>query len=304
MLTSGTTGVPRGVARGLPLRLLVGPVSTHLRLLPLRPGRPMVLVAPPHHGYGLAYLAAGLSLGIPVLLAAELNPAQLLDLAREYDAQTLVALPVHLHRLAAHGVGAPGLRAIVSGAAPLSVELHARLVAVFGDIVYNLYGTTEAGWAAIATPADLAAAPGTVGRAPAGVRLRIRDREGTAVPPGEVGHVQVAGWSPGSAEVATGDLGHLDPVGRLILHGRTDDMVISGGVNVYPEPVAAALAEHPDVATVRVSAVPDDEFGQRLRATVTRRPNSTLTADELRAWQRDRLPPAHRVRDIDLTDDD
>jgi acyl-CoA synthetase (AMP-forming)/AMP-acid ligase II len=323
VLTSGSTGAPRAVARGLPLRMLVGPVSTHLRLLPLRPGRPLVLLAPPHHGYGLSYLAAGLTLGIPVLLAAGLTPAQTLDLARRYGAQTLVALPAHLHRLAADttaddvtgeaadamagpvagevaGDGGSGLRAIVSGAAPLPVDLHARLVELFGDIVYNLYGTSEAGWAAIATPKDLAANPGTVGRPPRGVRLEIRDPEGARLLPCEVGEVHVTGWLPGGAAVATGDLGHLDPVGRLVLHGRTDDMIVSGGVNVYPQPVAAALAEHPDIAAVRVSAVPDERFGQRLRAEVQVRDGHTLTPEELRAWQRDRLSPAERPRDLDL----
>ncbi len=278
VLTSGTTGAPRGIQRGLPLRTLLGPVGTHLRLVPLRPGRPVLLAAAPHHGYGLAYLAAGLTLGAPLLLPGELSPREALDLAAEYQAETVVALPIQLSRLATGARGqVSSLRAIVSGAAPLPVELHARLVEAFGDIVYNLYGTTEAGWAAIATPADLAAAPGTVGRAPRGVVLRIRDAAGEALPPGELGQVHVAGWLPGGREVATGDLGHLDPVGRLLLHGRIDDMIVSGGVNVYPQPVAAALAEHPDIAAVRVTAVPDPEFGQRLRADVQLRQGSTLT---------------------------
>lgn len=310
VLTSGSTGVPKEVVRALPVPTLLGTVATHLELLPLRPGRPFVLAAPPHHGYGLAYLAAGLAIGAPVVLAAGLDAAAVLDLVEEHDAPLLVALPVQLHRIAEQQrrraeqqrPAPPSLRAIVSGAAPLPAPLHAELVQAFGDIVYNLYGTTEAGWSAIATPKDLAAAPGTVGRAPHGVSLCIRDAAGRALPPGAIGEVHVRGWLPGGREVATGDLGHLDAVGRLHLHGRTDEMIVSGGVNVYPSVVARALAEHPAIAEVRVRAVDDPEFGQRLAALIHPRPGAGLTTDDLRAWQRAHLPPAQRARDITLVD--
>ncbi|MBX6749233.1 MAG: SDR family NAD(P)-dependent oxidoreductase [Micromonosporaceae bacterium] len=305
VLTSGSTGIPKAVTRTLPVRTLLGTVATHLQLLPLRPGRPFVLAAPPHHGFGLSYLAAGLAIGAPVVLAAGLDAAAILDLAAEYDAELLVALPVQLYRIVAEQrrrSTPSGLRAIVSGAAPLSAELYAELVQEFGNIVFNLYGTTEAGWSAIATPADLAAAPGTVGRAPHGVRLRIRDAEGRLLPPGTVGQVYVSGWLPGGREVATGDLGRLDALGRLYLHGRLDTMIVSGGVNVYPEVVAAALAEHPEVAEVRVTPVDDPEYGQRLSVIVRPRPGAELTADGLRAWQRTHLPPAQRARDITVVD--
>jgi acyl-CoA synthetase (AMP-forming)/AMP-acid ligase II len=116
-----------------------------------------------------------------------------------------------------------------------------------------------------------------------------------------VGEVHVTGWLPGRAAVATGDLGHLDPVGRLLLHGRRDDMIVSGGVNVYPRPVAAVIAGHPDIAEVCVDAVPDEEFGQRLRARVRLRDGAALTGEQLRDWLRERLPPAQRPRDIELT---
>jgi acyl-coenzyme A synthetase/AMP-(fatty) acid ligase len=305
VLTSGSTGAPKAVVRALPVRTLLGTVATHLELLPLRSGRPFVLAAPPHHGYGLSYLAAGLALGAPVVLAAGLDAPAVLDLVQEHRAELLVALPVQLRRIVAEQRrrSAPaGLRAIVSGAAPLSADLHAELVQAFGEVVFNLYGSTEAGWSAIATPADLTASPGTVGRAPHGVSLRIRDAQGRVLPPGSVGEVYVRGWQSGRREVATGDLGYLDAVGRLTLHGRTDDMIVSGGVNVYPGAVAAVLGEHPAIAEVRVSVVDDFEFGQRLAAVVRPRPGTELTADALRAWQREHLPPAQRARDITMVD--
>jgi acyl-CoA synthetase (AMP-forming)/AMP-acid ligase II len=305
VLTSGSTGVPKAVVRALPLRTMLGTVATHLELLPLRPGRPFVLAAPPHHGYGLAYLAAGLALGAPVVLAPGLEPAGVLDLVAEHRAELLVALPVQLHRIVAEQrrrSSPSGLRAIVSGSAALPRQLHAELVQEFGNIVFDLYGSTEAGWSAIATPADLAAAPGTVGRPPHGVSVRIRDTDGRLLPPGTVGEVHVRGWLPGGREVATGDLGELDVVGRLRLHGRIDDMIVSGGVNVYPGVVEAAIGTHPSIAEVQVTAVEDPEFGQRLAAVVRPRPGAELTVDELRTWQREHLPPAQRPRDITVID--
>ncbi|OLE22743.1 MAG: hypothetical protein AUG44_24175 [Actinobacteria bacterium 13_1_20CM_3_71_11] len=299
VLTSGSTGTPRAVTRRLRLRTLLGPVTTHLRLIPIRPGEPIAVAAPPHHGYGLVYLAAGLTLGAPVVLLAGRDAKEILAAVGEHQATVLCALPVQLRRMAKlDPPPLPSLRAVVSGAAPLPASLVDRLREAFGDRVFNLYGTTEAGWAAIATPADLRAAPGTVGRAPRGVRLLVLDPAGTPVPPGELGEVHVEGWQPG--RVATGDRGYLDPVGRLFLAGRIDDMIVSGGENVFPAPVAAALTAHPDVEDAVLVPVPDEEFGQRLRACVQVRAGSALTEPELREWLRGRLSRAEQPRDIEL----
>jgi acyl-CoA synthetase (AMP-forming)/AMP-acid ligase II/short-subunit dehydrogenase len=299
VLTSGSTGTPRAVNRRLSLRTLLGPVTTHLRLIPIRPGEPIAVATPPHHGYGLVYLAAGLAIGAPVVLLAGRDAKEILAAVGEHQATVLCALPIQLRRVAElDPPPLPSVRAVVSGAAPLPASLVDRLREVFGDRVFNLYGTTEAGWAAIATPADLRAAPGTVGRAPRGVRLLVLDGAGTPVPPGEPGEVHVEGWQPG--RVATGDRGYLDPVGRLFLAGRIDDMIVSGGENVYPAPVAAAMTAHPDVEDVALTPVPDEEFGQRLRACVQVRAGSALTEPELREWLRGRLSRAEQPRDIEL----
>ncbi|GIJ56616.1 SDR family NAD(P)-dependent oxidoreductase [Virgisporangium aurantiacum] len=309
VLSSGSTGTPTGVTRTLPLRGLLGPVVTHLRHVPLRTGEPIVVAAPPHHGYGLTYLAAGLALGCPVVLAAGLPADRVLAAAARYRAVALFALPVQLRRLAAvpDPPALPALRAVVSGAAPLTTDVYTALRDRFGERVHNLYGSTEAGWAAIATPADLRAAPGTVGRAPRGVTLRVVDRRGVPLPPGAVGEVQVAGWRPpdgsaGSRWQRTGDLGRLDLAGRLFLAGRVDDMIVSGGENVYPGPVLAALAAHPDVAEAVVTAVDDAEFGQRFAAWVEPVPGRAPTPSDLVAWLRPRLSRAERPRDVHVVD--
>jgi acyl-CoA synthetase (AMP-forming)/AMP-acid ligase II/short-subunit dehydrogenase len=304
VLTSGTTGVPRSVSRSLPVRMLLGPVTTHLRMTPVRRGEPIVVATPPHHGYGLTYLSAGLVLGAPVVLVPGNDPGQILDAVATHRAGLLFALPIQLRRICdlppSRWPDLGALRAVVSGAAPLTADLCERLRDRFGERIFNMYATTEAGWAAMATPADLRAAPGTVGRAPRGVEIDIAGPDGTSRPPGRIGEIRVRGWHPDGSRLATGDLGHLDPAGRLFVDGRLDDMIVSGGENVYPGPVADVLTRHPDVTDVLLEAVADAEFGQRLRATVEVRPGSTLTAAELRDWAATRLSRAERPRDIGI----
>ncbi len=302
VLTSGTTGVPRSVSRPLPLGMLLGPVTTHLALTPVRRGEPIVVAAPPHHGYGLTYLAAGLVLGAPVVLVPGGDADRILSAVAEHRAGLLFALPIQLRRIcdlpASRWPDLDSLHGVVSGAAPLTPDLCERLRERFGDRTFNMYATTEAGWAAMATPADLRAAPGTVGRAPRGVRVRVVEPYGTPLHPGRIGEIQVRGWHPDGQWLATGDLGHVDLAGRLFVDGRLDDMIVSGGENVYTGPVAAILTSHPDVADALLEPVADAEFGQRLRAIVEVRPGRSLTADQLREWLDTRLSRAERPREI------
>jgi acyl-CoA synthetase (AMP-forming)/AMP-acid ligase II len=282
--------------------MLLGPVTTHLALTPVRRGEPIVVAAPPHHGYGLTYLAAGLVLGAPVVLTPGGDPERILNAVAEHRAGLLFALPIQLRRICdlppSRWPAVDSLRGVVSGAAPLTADLCERLRERFGDRTFNMYATTEAGWAAMATPADLRAAPGTVGRAPRGVRFRVVEPDGTPLPPGRTGEIQVRGWQPDGQWLATGDLGHVDLAGRLFVDGRLDDMIVSGGENVYAGPVAAILTSHPDVADALLEPVADAEFGQRLRATVELHPGRSLTADQLRRWLDARLSRAERPREI------
>ena len=164
----------------------------------------------------------------------------------------------------------------------------------YGEVLYNLYGSTEASWASIATPADLRAAPGTAGRPPHGTRVAVLDEAGRPVPAGAAGRLFVGnqmlfeGYTNGASKeirdglLATGDVGHLDEAGRVFVDGREDDMIVSGGENVFPSEVENLLADLPDVREVVVVGVPDDAYGQRLAAYLVLHPGSGLEAEAVR----------------------
>ena len=167
----------------------------------------------------------------------------------------------------------------VSGSA-LPGELALRVMDHFGPVLYNLYGSTEVAWATIAGPEDMRAAPGTAGRAPHGTVVRLYDEEGRSVAPGQTGRIFVGndmafdGYTGGGGKeviaglMSTGDVGHFDEDGRLFVDGRDDEMIVSGGENVFPREVEDLLADHPAVVEAAVVGVADDEWGQRLRAVV------------------------------------
>jgi fatty-acyl-CoA synthase len=185
----------------------------------------------------------------------------------------------------------------------------------FGDVLHNVYGSTESGFATVATPRDLRRAPGTAGRATPGVTVRIVDERGKAVPPGVTGRVLVGsslrmdGYTGGGGKeiidglVVTGDLGHLDRWGRLTIDGREDDMIVSGGENVFPAEVEGVLASHPGVTEATVLGVDDAEFGQRLKAYVVRAAGSSVSEDELKAHVHDRLARFKTPREVVFVDE-
>jgi acyl-coenzyme A synthetase/AMP-(fatty) acid ligase len=187
------------------------------------------------------------------------------------------------------------LRVVALSGSALPGELAVQFMDAFGDVLFNLYGSTEVGWAAVADPADLRAAPGTAGRVPAGTSVQILDGDGQPVTRGVTGRIFVRsvlgfdGYTGGGGKearhghLASGDLGHFDAAGRLYVDGREDDMIVSGGENVFPREVEDLLAGHPGVAEAAVIGVPDDEFGQSLTAYVVRTSNPDHAGADLGA---------------------
>jgi acyl-CoA synthetase (AMP-forming)/AMP-acid ligase II len=305
LLTSGSTGVPKEVERG---GVRIGqalPVGTLLGVLPVR--GPVVVTVPLFHGFGLGFLALGLAFGVPVVVWRKVDAHAVARFISEHPGCLLVGVPPVLARVARVQTEAHPA-AVVSGAGQLHPVVAERLRAAYGDVVFNLYGSSEEGWSTIATPTDLRAAPGTIGRPAAGVKVAVLDDNGGPVRDGDVGHLCVAGrlefkqYGGGGHRARlggmsdSGDLGHRDRDGRFFVDGRVDDMVVTGGENVFPAEVENVLLQHPAVAEIRVDGVPDVEYGTRLEATVVRR--EELTEEQLIQWARTQLTGAKVPRTV------
>ena len=186
----------------------------------------------------------------------------------------------------------------------------------FGDVLYNLYGSTEVTAATIATPADLRRAPGTAGTPPPGTTVVLFDEHDQPVTEqGGTGriHVKTAslfeGYTGGGTKdaidglMATGDVGYFDDHGCLHVSGRADDMIVSGGENVFPREVEDLISDHDDVREAAVIGVPDDEYGQRLRAFVARVEGATLDEDGVKALVKSNLARYKVPRDVVFLDE-
>jgi len=316
VLTSGTTGAPRGASRANPSGL--EPLVTILSRIPLHARDVTLVSAPLFHAWGLAHLGLGLALGSTLVLRRRFDPTDVLRQVEQEQVRVLVVVPVMLQRIMELPVevrtryDTASLQVVASSGSSLPAELALRVMDAFGDVLYNLYGSTEVAWASIATPEDLRRAPGTAGTAPAGTVVRLLDVEGRPVPAGQPGRIFVGnsmvfgGYTGGGSKevvdglMATGDVGHIDGAGRLFVEGREDDMIVSGGENVFPREVEDLLGTHDGVADCCVVGVPDDEFGTRLKAYIVRRPPDEVDAETLRAYVRDRLARYKVPRDVEF----
>jgi acyl-CoA synthetase (AMP-forming)/AMP-acid ligase II/NAD(P)-dependent dehydrogenase (short-subunit alcohol dehydrogenase family) len=293
ILTSSSTGPAKRVARRPTPASVLPPVLGLLESLPISLHQPTVLAVPLFHGHGFATLAMTLGFAAPLYLGRKYEIAPLLARSEEPRAPIVVSVPTLLKRWLASGPLQKNIAAVVTGSAPLPAPLCAQLLEALGPVLYNLYGSSEAGVVALATPKMLAAAPGSVGLPLPGHAVRVVDNAGKGVAAGSVGRIHVRGplvlRTGADGWLDTGDLGQVDAQGHLFVCGRSDEMLISGGENVYPAQVEACLLTHPAISEAAVTVVEDPEFGQRLHAFVVLRPNETETPESLRTWLSARL---------------
>ncbi|MDP9093036.1 MAG: AMP-binding protein [Actinomycetota bacterium] len=300
LLTSGTTGTPKGAPRDLALSTIIP--GGYLSKIPLRGGRTVLLAAPAFHAWGLLSSMLALGLGDTIVVNRRFDPKFALAALEDHRCDALITIPVLLSRLMALGEGElashdlTALRVIAVSGSALDPALATRTMDLLGDILYNLYGSTEVAYATIATPQDLRAAPGTVGRAPLGTTVRLLDADGAQAPPGASGRIfvgnsiQFDGYTGGGHKetiaglMSTGDIGHFDDAGRLFVEGRDDDMVVSGGENVFPAEIEELLATHEQIIEAAVIGVEDPDFGTRLRAYVVGEPGADLNPDVVREF--------------------
>ena len=317
LLTSGSTGTPKGASRGQPD--ILEPLVAVFSRIPLKVREPTFFAAPLFHAWGFLQFNLGLLLSSTYVLRREFDPQATLEAIQEHEATALVIVPVMLQRILEldeedrTGHDLSSLRVVASSGGALDGELSERWMDEFGDNLYNLYGSTEVAWAAIAEPDDMRAAPGTSGKPPPGTSLKIFDEDGNEQPPGESGEIFVGNemlldeYTSGENEetrdghMSTGDLGHLDEEGRLFVEGRADDMIVSGGENVYPEEVEETLQQHGSVSEAAVVGVEDDEFGERLKAFVVT--EGEVSEDDLKSHVKDNLAKYKVPREIEFVDE-
>jgi acyl-CoA synthetase (AMP-forming)/AMP-acid ligase II len=314
VLTSGTTGPPKGARRGAPKGL--GPAVSMLSRIGFRAHEVMLISPPLFHTWGLGMLQLVSALSGTVVLLRRPDPEAILATLAEQHCSSLIVVPVTAQRLlelpeplrARADLSALGVVAC-SGAA-LSADLSTRFQDAFGDLLYNVYGATEVSWATIADPQDLRHSPGSAGRPPHGTTIALLDEVGRPVPVGQVGGIHVGndllfdGYTDGADRnraaglMATGDRGRIDEHGLLAVLGREDDLVISGGENVYPSVLEELLVALPQVREAVVVGVPDPELGQRLAAYLVLADGGALTAADVRTLARARLARFCVPRDV------
>ncbi|MGW3997288.1 AMP-binding protein [Amycolatopsis sp. NPDC004772] len=314
VLTSGTTGTPKGARRPTPKGL--GTAAAILDRIPLRSGDRLLVAAPLFHTWGLAAMQIGMALRASLALTRKFDAEETLRTIAEQKCDALFAVPIMLQRIldlpervrARYDLSS--LRIVASSGSAMSGPFVTQFMDTFGDVLYNFYGSTEVSWASIADPADLRAAPTTAGRCPLGTRLAILDEDRKPVPPGGEGQIFVgndmlfegytSGTDPARAAdmMASGDVGYLDAAGRLFVTGRADEMIVSGGENVFPRPVEEALVALPGVHDAAVVGVADAEWGQRLAAYVVPRRGASLHAEDIRQYIHQRLARFAVPRDV------
>jgi fatty-acyl-CoA synthase len=319
ILTSGTTGTPKGAQRSSPDGLLS--IAALLDKIPYRSRETMMIAAPLFHSWGFFHLIMSLPTASTMVLRRRFDPEATLQAVRDSRAEVLAAVPVMIQRiltlpeetLASYDL--PSLRITSLSGSALPGELALEWMNRFGDTVYNLYGSTEVAYATVATPEDLRAAPGTAGKPPRGTTVKIYDEHGKELPQGEVGRIFVGnemsfeGYTGGGGKetidglLSSGDVGHIDAAGRLFIDGRDDEMIVSGGENVFPREVEDLLADHDGVVEVAVIGVEDAEYGQRLKAFVVLKGDIEVSEEALKAHVKANLAGYKTPREVEFLDE-
>jgi fatty-acyl-CoA synthase len=281
-----------------------------------------MVAAPMFHSWGFVHFTLGMALSSTLVLNRKFDPEATLSLTAQHEATALVVVPVMIQRILdlddaiLDRYDLSKLRVVPVSGSALPGPLAEKWMDHFGDNIYNLYGSTEVAWATIATPKDLREAPGTAGRPPYGTVVKLYDDDGNPVTgAGETGRIfvgndmQFEGYTGGGGKdvidglLSSGDVGHFDDTGRLFVDGRDDDMIVSGGENVFPAEVEDLLSGLDEVAEVAVFGVDDEKFGQRLKAVVVTRNGAKLTEADVKKHVKSNLAGYKVPREVDFVDE-
>jgi fatty-acyl-CoA synthase len=305
--TGGTTGISKEAAHKPSIFNYLNPFLSLINRLKITNYNTAYIGTPIYHGYGIAVLLLFITLGKKAVISNGFDAKKACDLIREHHVEVVTVVPLMLHKiLATNAEDLKSLACIASGGAKLNTKLIDETFSKLGDVLYNLYGTSEAGLNIIATPQDLKYSAITIGKKINGVRLKVLNKNMDEVETGRKGQFCIKNeWSMRNRKrswIETGDLGYQDDNGYYFLCGRTDDMVVSGGENVYPVEVEQVLIKHPAIEDVAVIGVSDEQFGQRLKAFVLPVKNVSVTKEELYEWLRFKIARFQFPKDITFVD--
>jgi len=306
LLTGGTTGKAKEAVHRPSLFHYLNPFYDFVTRLNILQYRTAYIATPIYHGYGLAVLLLFCAVGKKVVVQRGFDAEQACRLIREYQVEVVTVVPLMLYRmLKVSTEDLKSLACIASGGAELNPKLVKETLSQLGHVLYNLYGTSEAGLTMIATPQDLAYSPYTIGRKIKGVRLKVVDEHKREVLTNKVGQFCIQHkrlLSRKTSWIETGDLGYRDQRDYYFLCGRADSMIVSAGENVYPIEVEQILLMHPQVEDAAVIGIRDEQYGQRLKAIVSLVPGTSATEEELFKWLQTRLARYQMPKTIEFVE--
>ncbi len=319
ILTSGTTGTPKGANRSTPPTL--APIGGILSHVPFKAAEVTSLPAPMFHALGFLHATIAMMLGSTLVLRRRFKPPTILADIEAHKVTAMVVVPVMLSRVLdsldsmERKPDLSSLRIVFVSGSQLGAELAARALKDLGPVIYNLYGSTEIAFATIARPKDLSINPATVGPVVKGVKVKILDDNGHELPQGEVGRIFVGNFFPfegytggGHKQIidglmSSGDVGYFDEHNLLYVSGRDDEMIVSGGENVFPAEVEDLISGHPDVIEATALGVEDKEWGHRLRAFVVKTDGANIGEDDIKTYVKDHLARYKVPREVVFLDE-
>jgi fatty-acyl-CoA synthase len=319
ILTSGTTGTPKGANRSTPPTL--APIGGILSHVPFKANEVTSLPAPMFHALGFLHATIAMFLGSTLVLHGKFKPAGVLEDIEKHKVTAVVVVPVMLARILdalekmEKKPDLSSLRIIFASGSALGADLAERTLKDIGPVIYNMYGSTEIAFATIAEPKHLQHNSSTAGPVVKGVRVKIFDENGKELPQGEVGRIFVGttfpfeGYTGGGKKqiidgmLSSGDVGYFDERGLLYISGRDDEMIVSGGENVFPAEVEDCISGHPDVVEATAIGVEDKEWGHRLRAFVVKKQNADVDEATIKNHVKDQLAKYKVPREVIFLDE-
>lgn len=303
VLTSGSTGNSAEAGRNTAFFTYIKPFRSLLRKLHITTHKSLYIATPLHHGFGLISLLISIAMGKLIFIQSTFNESRACELIKNHKIEAITLVPLMLRRMLYHSKESlQSLRCIISGGAALSPQLVVEVQHYLGDVLYNLYGTSETSVILIASPSDLKYSPECLGKVLDGVKIRIVNSEKNKVDIEATGEIEVkCAWSVNPNQwINTGDIGYVDTNGYYFLKGRSDDMIVSGGENVYPLELENILSKHPCILEVVVIGITDDEFGQRLKAFIVVDNTTSITEYELFAWLKEHTARYQMPKEIEF----